>query len=473
MKRKTAGILTALVCAFCLFTVPVQAKTETRAMDGVYIENIDVSGMNQSEVRRAMEKQMEKIQGELVDFYVGEQKVTVPLSELGIQCDFSEEEALALRIGQSGNMLQRYKLREELKKEPIVLELSFSVDEEKVRKILEEQCVPLNQEVVDMGLLRTQNGFEITGGKDGIELNLEKSLAHIRDWFAKEYHGGRAGILLPGEVKKAKGSEEELSKVQNLLGQSSTDFSNSSGDRRKNIAVGAQKINGTVLYPGEEFQMLPKVLPFNEENGYAQAPSYAMGNVVDTFGGGICQVSTTLYLAVLRAELEVTERHNHSMVVSYVKQAMDAAIAESAGKDFRFRNNTDAPIYIEAYAYKGTLAINIFGQETRPQNRKVSYVSEVLNTTEPEIKVSADPEAAAGTLECTQSPHTGYGAELWKVVTVDGKEESREKVNSSNYQMSPGVYKVGTKTENQEILSKLQAAIAENDLKKIRILINK
>ena len=79
------------------------------------------------------------------------------------------------------------------------------------------------------------------------------------------------------------------------------------------------------------------------------AGSYLNGKVVDSIGGGICQVSTTLYNAVLRAELEVTERHNHSMIVTYVDPSADAAIAESSGKDFVFVNNTDYPIYIDGH----------------------------------------------------------------------------------------------------------------------------
>lgn len=121
----------------------------------------------------------------------------------------------------------------------------------------------------------------------------------------------------------------------------------SQSDECKN---GTSKLNGKVLYPGEEISVCDNMVPFTEENGYEPAASYANGAVVESFGGGICQVSTTLYQAVLQAELEVTERHNHSMIVKYVEPSMDAAIAEGA-KDFRFVNNTEAPIYIEGYTY--------------------------------------------------------------------------------------------------------------------------
>ena len=94
------------------------------------------------------------------------------------------------------------------------------------------------------------------------------------------------------------------------------------------------------------------------------AGSYISGKVVDSIGGGICQVSTTLYNAALLAELEITERHTHSMTVSYVDLSADAAIAESAGKDFRFVNNTDYPIYIEGIIKNKQITFNIYGKET-------------------------------------------------------------------------------------------------------------
>lgn len=207
------------------------------------------------------------------------------------------------------------------------------------------------------------------------------------------------------------------------------------------------------------------VVPFTAENGYAPAASYEMGSVVETYGGGICQVSTTLYLAVLRAELEVTERSSHSMIVSYVKPSMDAAIAEGY-KDFRFVNNTDAPIYIMGYADGSEIGFVIYGHETRDPNRTVTYESETLTTTESTTALEADSSAAYGSVTLESSGHTGYTARLWKVVTVNG-EETREQVNSSTYNMTPNTYRIGTKTEDSAALAAMQAAISSNDLNKV------
>lgn len=208
------------------------------------------------------------------------------------------------------------------------------------------------------------------------------------------------------------------------------------------------------------------VVPFTAENGYAPAASYEMGSVVETYGGGICQVSTTLYLAVLRAELEVTERSNHSMIVNYVKPSMDAAIAEGY-KDFRFVNNTDAPIYIMGYADGSEIGFVIYGHETRDPNRTVTYESETLTTTESTTELVEDSSAAYGSVNLKSSGHTGYTARLWKIVTVNGEETSREQVNSSTYNMTPNTYAVGTKTDDTAALSAMRSAIESDDLNKV------
>ena len=135
--------------------------------------------------------------------------------------------------------------------------------------------------------------------------------------------------------------------------------------------------------------------PFDAENGYALAPSYENGTTVDSYGGGICQVSTTLYNAVMRAELEIVTRSAHSMIVTYVEPSMDAAIAGTF-KDLQFKNNQETPIYIEGYTNGGTLGFRIYGKETRPDNRKVTFESEVTSQTDPVREFCGFPGSAGG-----------------------------------------------------------------------------
>jgi hypothetical protein len=193
--------------------------------------------------------------------------------------------------------------------------------------------------------------------------------------------------------------------------------------------------------------------------------------VVESLGGGICQVSSTLYNAVLRAELQVDERHNHSMIVSYVNLSSDAAISGTS-KDFKFTNNSEYPIYIEGITTSDKQIIfNIYGVETRPENRKVSFESEQLSETIPEgDKIIADPSAPLGSIT-TQSAHTGYTGKLWKIVTVDGKETERTEINKSTYLPTPRTATVGTATDNPTALAMIQSAIATGSIDTVKATI--
>ena len=174
------------------------------------------------------------------------------------------------------------------------------------------------------------------------------------------------------------------------------------------------------------------------------------------------------YNAVLLSELEVTQRSNHSMIISYVKPSMDAAIAESSGKDFKFVNNLDYPVYIEGYTGGKQITFVIYGVETRDPGHKVKYESEVLSTTEPDSeKIIADSSQGIGFVS-VQSAHIGYKAQLWKIVEENGVEVSREVINTSSYKMTPRTATVGVKTDNAVYASRIQAAIASGSIDTVK-----
>ena len=173
-------------------------------------------------------------------------------------------------------------------------------------------------------------------------------------------------------------------------------------------------------------------------------------------------MSTTLYNALLLAELEITERYEHSMLVSYVDPSMDAAIADEV-KDLKFRNNMETPVYIEAALSGGNLTFNIYGKDVRPEGRTVEYISETLETVESDETRYVATEDPVGTMYTRDNGHTGLKAQLWKVVYEDGAEVSREAVNYSTYLASGKTVAVGTFSESEEISAKINAAVESQD----------
>lgn len=437
--------------------------------DGVCIGDVDVSGKTEQEARQAVEARMEELKSCTITLNViDDYKVAVTAGELGFVWKNQEVVKDAAALGKKGNVVQRYKALQDLRHEGKVFELEYDFDKELIRQVLEQQCVLYNTEAQDAVLALTEEGFTITPGQTGYVLDVEASVDEVYRYLHEMWRFSDADIELVMIVDMPRGTQEELAQVKDVLGTFTTSFSTSGKARSANVTNGCTLISGTTLYPGDEFSMYQTVAPFTAENGYYMAGSYLNGQVVDSLGGGICQVSTTLYNAALLAELEITERHNHSMIVSYVDPSADAAIAESAGKDFRFVNNTEHPIYIDGYIENKNITFTIYGVETRPSNRIVTYESKILSTTYPEADVIYTDVAMPIGQVVSQAAHIGYKAELWKVVTEDGVEVSREQINSSGYKMVPRTATVGLSTNDVNAYNQMLEAVATNNIDHVK-----
>ena len=463
--RKFQRLLLCLAAAFFL----IAAKRDAFAAgpntipNGVTADGMALSGMTQDQAAEAIRSyagQLKSLPVTLLDQNGG--NVTVTAGQLGLEWENTRIVQDAAQIGRQGNIVKRYKELQDLAHKGRDFHIELGFDRNAIAGVVKEQCSRFNVEAVDAQLSRNNGVFEVVEGRSGYMVDVDASVSAIYEYLTGQWDRQACSVNLVGAVDEPEGRAEDLMQVKDLLGTFTTSYASSGSDRSKNVANGCSLINGTTLYPGQTFSTYDAVKPFTEENGYYMAGSYLNGQVVDSIGGGICQVSTTLYNAVLLAELEVTERHNHSMIVTYVDPSADAAIAESSGKDFQFVNNTDHPIYIEGYTKDKHITFNLYGVETRDPARTVSYESEVLERIEPDSEVIvADASQPVGFLH-TSAEHIGYKAQLWKIVKENGVEVSREKVNSSNYQVSPRTITVGTATSDANISSIIAAAIASN-----------
>jgi len=456
-----AGLLMALVLV-AAGSSEVQAK-ETKddtIHEGVYADGIDLSGMTKAEAEAAVTAYVNEMGAEKLTLDIFDSQLQVTLRELGLTCTNMDVIDEALQLGKTGNIIKRYKERKDLEHENKTFELEWELDPQLVSEYVNSECVQFDTDAVDATLKRNGSSFTIIPGDTGVKLDVNGSVQTIMDYIETEWDHTDGTVTLPVETDYPRGTEEELSRVKDVLGTFTTSYSTSGSSRSQNVSNGTRLINGTVLYPGDTFSTYEVVSPFSTANGYEMAGSYLNGKVVDSLGGGICQVSTTLYNAVLLAELEVVERSNHSMIVTYVDPSADAAIAGTY-KDFKFKNNTDAPIYIEGVTANKQVTFTIYGEETRPANRTVKYVSQTLSTTEPGQLIVADPGQPIG-YRVVESAHRGVVAELYKHVYVNGVEESVTKVNKSNYKASPRTITIGV-AGDPDMSARLVEAVATQD----------
>ncbi|MEE1195354.1 MAG: VanW family protein [Lachnospiraceae bacterium] len=413
MKFLRGGIfaLSVFVLNF-ICCVNVWAQADDRALDGVYIDSVNISGMNEEEAMAAVQAELTDRMDDQITFTMENYSFALPVSDMGYEWTGCEEVVQsAVSYGKSGNIISKYKIEKDLQNESKVFPLDTTIDSAAMEAILEDAADRYNTPFQDMSLTHEEDGsFTIVEGVPGLQLNVGASANKIMLYMKNEWHGGDGTIGLVEERQNPGGDADALAQVQDLLGTAYTEYGESAASRAANVVNGAEKINGAILYPGETFSFLDATLPFTEENGYQKGKSYESGRVVESIGGGVCQVSSTLYIALIRAEIQIDQRYNHSMQVSYVSPSMDAAVAEYA-KDLIFTNNLDYPIYIEAKTDGWSLTISVYGKETRDPDRTVDYEYEILDNSDPEVDIDAI---------------------LWKVVNENG-EETRTEFNRSTY----------------------------------------
>lgn len=251
-------------------------------------------------------------------------------------------------------------------------------------------------------------------------------------------------VTIPLEIDKPEITTKKLKKYlfRDVLGSCTTNVSGTNA-RISNVALAAKKINGTILLPGETFSYNTVVGERTAERGFQKAPAYSNGESVQELGGGICQVSSTLYKSTLLSNLEIVEHHNHSYVSSYIGIGMDATVSWG-GPDYQFKNNTDYPIKITAEYSGGQVTCKIYGAKL--DKKKVEMTAETLKVTSCDTVYQDDDTLEKGTTEVVNSGHDGYVVQTYRNI-YNGKGEliSSDKEAYCVYRKQDRVVRVGTK----------------------------
>ena len=226
--------------------------------------------------------------------------------------------------------------------------------------------------------------------------------------------------------------------------------------------MAAKTINGTILLPGETFSYNGILGNTNKAKGYKEGTAYVGGKVVKSYGGGICQVSSTLYNAVLYSNLEIVERYNHSYAVNYVPAGRDATVAYG-GKDFKFKNTRTYPIKIEANAKSGVVSITIKGLKEEMDKYEIVLTSTVLSTTPNATTYENNSSLPEGTEKVIQKGYIGKKSIAYKIVkNPDGTTKSKTVLSKDTYKPMNRIVQVGTKKAPQTVPIVTQPIVSSN-----------
>ena len=463
-KNKKTGIIILSACLLVLIAgIAAVAIAKARLIDdkhivsGASINGVDIGGLTKEQASKKIEEYKSYLKNRKVTIKYGDDKkeTDTTFERLGFYIEDDDYVEDAYNIGKKGNIFKRFKEIISVNKKDVTYNLKTGVDRDSLEKYVILKSRLHNKKVINSKFKMTPKGLKATKSQSGLKVKIDDTVALFEEKISNNLKDKSMTLNAVVQTKKPKYTKKMNEKCTDLLGEYSTDYSSSTTDRCNNVQTAAGHINGTILNPGQTFSTVKVIKDRTEENGYKAAPEYSGGKVVSGVGGGVCQVSTTLYNAVINAELQVVERSPHSMVVHYVSVSRDAAISGNY-KDLKFKNNTKSPIYIYASASGGTLSFKIYGEDTRSKNRRIEFESEIVEEKQPEGEVvTVDATKPSGYREITQSAHTGYNARLWKVIYINDIKKKRVLVNTSSYNAEPQHVTVGKqeveKQDNKDV----------------------
>lgn len=422
------GILLAIVILLVTVvygTFSIITEKSTTIAKGVYIKNIDVSGLTREQAKEKINSYISSVIPEEIKLTHNGFETSLSTSQLSIYFNTDEAVDMAYNIGKTGNIFQKNLTILQTRLSKTTIDPGFSIDMNQLKKDLEDISSKLPDKIIESSCYIDGNKLIITKGKAGKTVKVDDSAKYIKqaindlkiennslellteDSTPKEidldavyneihkepvnaYYSQNPYVVHPSEngmdfsitLDEAKNMLKEekdeyvvplkvlypsvttnmigTEAFPDLLSEFSTKYAASNKNRTTNLILAAKKINGTVLMPGETFSYNKVVGARTIQAGYKEAPIYVSGRVEDGIGGGICQITTTLYNAVVYANLDIVERSNHQFVPSYAGPSRDATVVYGA-IDFKFKNNRDYPIKIACSVSGGIANFKIWG----------------------------------------------------------------------------------------------------------------
>ena len=353
-----------------------------------------------------------------------------------------EEETLILHPRHDGNTINKEAFREKLMNafmnedySTIALEretaTSVAIDIDKVYS-------EVHTEVKDAYLEKGEDGNKIIPHVLGVDFDLEAA----RDAYNKTPDEIiRIPLTITQPKVQTKHLETNLFKY--CLAEVETHFSPKKVERTANVRLAAKLVNGTILNPGEEFSYNKVVGPRTTARGFKAAAIFAQGEVVDGIGGGICQVSSTIYMAALRANMKITERRNHAFYVDYTPKGEDATVVYGS-IDFRFVNTSEYPVKIVATSKNNYIRVQIMG--TEPDEKVTVKLTKKTHSTSPyTTREKASSSLAKGVREVQQKGQQGISMSVYRnVYDAKGKLVESYLENNSKYKPMPEIVLVGS-----------------------------
>lgn len=450
-KNKSNRYLPA-VCAVLVLLLAVSGLDyfyyRGRIYPGVSLGGVPLDGLTVEQAAARFDQWLneEGLVSEPLFFHFDGQIWSFGWHELGVIPDTAASAAEAYGIARDRLHVLNYPSRFRLLWQNTCLTLRFTVKGENFDVALAALAEHVRREPVDARFELAENNTTvvIVPETPGRVVDRDRTLAGLTSVLE------RFPVLSPVEIAVAEVAPEvtaaDLDKlgVRYLVTSSATAVSSSIRNRVHNIRLAAAALDNILIRPGEEFSFNRVVGKTDAEKGYRPAPVIINRELVDGTGGGVCQVSSTLYNAALLAELSVLERANHSLTVAYLPPGLDATISYG-WRDLRFLNDRPHAVWLRTFFDGASLIINMYGDPV--PDREVKVITTDRRVIRQDRIYKDSDELPAGEIRLAKEGQPGYRVTVWRVVYQDGKEVGRELISRDAYHPVPDEYLRGTASD--------------------------
>lgn len=416
--------------------------------DGIVVEGVDLGGMTMEEAQSklsSMEDGLRDTYSITLKYKDQEWKLT----EDNLDFTFNTEDVLkeAMAYGREGDREERFQKVKALKEKPVTFEITNTMSYEGIQSDLKEIAGEIDKDMQNAsveGFDSSTKKFSFKEGTPGVKVDQERLYTLVAE--AIDAGEKTASIDIPTEELPVEITMEQLSSRMKQLSYYET-VATAAYASRFNMGRALESFSGVVLQPGETCSFFDRVGPCGKEDGYIQANAILNGRFVPSYGGGICQASTTIYGAVLRAGVEIVERSNHSIPSTYCPIGQDSTVSYPS-LDLKFKNSTDFPMYIYSGMDGNTCWTAVYGYQD-PSYDKIEVYSKLTETIPARDSKSyqLDNSLKKGQIRLDSNGRAGYRAIAWRVYLKDGKEVKRENLSSSYYPPTGKYYSYGSGTD--------------------------
>ncbi|SDF57020.1 VanW family protein [Sporolituus thermophilus] len=449
-KRKNNLMLFLLI--IFLFTAVSFGATNAAFMvtqniyHGVTVEGIPVGGLTVQEAERRLSTHFgERLKYPLIELLYENNKWEITANQIDFSIDAASLAREAYQIGRRGGILQQLRERYLAIYHSYSVPLAMSYNHEKLQSVVIKIAKEMNRDAQSAYLTQYKGGVFIVPEIIGVKVNVAQTVADIVRKMNTTLPV-RAEISVEKVVPPI--LAQDLASIDGIIAAYTTQFDPRDENRTQNVQLAAKSINGVLVRPGDVFSFNTHVGPRLAEHGYREAPVFVDGRLSTDWGGGVCQVSSTLYNAVLLADLEIEERTAHFRPPGYVPLGQDATVADNQ-LDFKFRNTTDYNIYLMTEVTGNQLTVNIFGKRL-PNSPEIRIIAADKQIIEPKTVIKQDPTLELGKEVVESEGQKGYQITTYRIKLSNGQEIAREFLASDEYKPVDRIIRVGIKTSPKE-----------------------